>query len=349
LGFRFYKSVSVGKGVRLGVSKSGLGVSAGAPGLRYSVHSSGRTRKSVGIPGSGLRYDSYGSVTKGQSRRSQRSAAHAEPVPVAPPQRKTPLLAPKSEKSYVRGLNAFLRQDFPGALRFFREAATLDSGAVSAWLFAGVCSNDTGDGENAIKWFEGVVQSDAPLPDALMTKYVPPDAFQTSLLIAPSVMVEVPFDTLGAALILAELYQSAGNSEKAIGMVENLVDLAPDSPSLCLSLAELYHEAEMWEELATMPTKIENNDDLSAEVLRYKARGLRERGLYEGALELLKEALKSKKRHPDILKAVRYERGMTYEAMGKKPQARKDFERLFAEDSSYEDVRQRVESLLRKG
>jgi tetratricopeptide (TPR) repeat protein len=348
LGFRFYKSVSVGKGVRLGVSKSGLGVSAGVPGARYSVHSSGRTRKSAGIPGSGLRYDSQGSLKKGQSRSPQRSAAQAEPVAAALPQLKAPLLAPKSEKSYVKGLNAFLRQEFSGALGFFREAATLDRAAVSAWLFAGVCSNNVGDGENAITWFEGVVQADAPLPDALMIKYVPPGAFQTSLLITPSVTVEVPFDSLGAALILAECYQNSGNSEKAIGMVENLVGLVPESPPLCLSLAELYHESEMWEELATMPTKIENKDDLSAEVLRYKARGLRERGLYEGALELLREALKSKKRHPDILKAVRYERGITYEAMGKKPQARKDFERLFAEDSSYKDVRQRVERLLHK-
>jgi tetratricopeptide (TPR) repeat protein len=176
-----------------------------------------------------------------------------------------------------------------------------------------------------------------------MAKYVPVDAIQTSLLITPSVMVEVPFDSLGAALILAEIYQASGNSEKAIGMVENLVDLVPESPALCLSLAELYHGERMWEELATMPTKIENNDDLSAEVLRYKARGLRERGLHDGSLELLKEALKSKKRHPDVLKAARYERALTYEAMGKKPQARKDFERLFAEDSNFEDVAQRVQ------
>jgi hypothetical protein len=33
--------------------------------------------------------------------------------------------------------------------------------------------------------------------------------------------------------------------------------------------------------------------------------------------------------------------------MGKKPQARKDFERLFAEDSSYENVRERVEGLYK--
>ncbi|MGH2576685.1 MAG: DUF4236 domain-containing protein [Actinomycetota bacterium] len=33
----------LGKGVRLNLSKAGVGISAGIPGARYSVHSSGRT------------------------------------------------------------------------------------------------------------------------------------------------------------------------------------------------------------------------------------------------------------------------------------------------------------------
>jgi lipoprotein NlpI len=111
---------------------------------------------------------------------------------------------------------------------------------------------------------------------------------------------------------------------------------------LALSLSELYFQAGLWDELATMPVLIENTDDLSAEVLRYKARALRETGMAQGALELLREALKTKKRHPEILKAARYERGLTYESLGKKALARKDLERLFAEDPGYLDVRERL-------
>lgn len=93
-----------------------------------------------------------------------------------------------------------------------------------------------------------------------------------------------------------------------------------------------------------MPVRIENTDDLSAEVLRYKARAMRETGMLDGALEVLKEALRSKKRHPEIRKAARYERALTYEAMGKKPEASRDLERLYAEDPSFADVAQRVTS-----
>lgn len=75
MGFRLYKSVKLAKGVRLNVSKTGIGMSADIPGFRYSVHSSGRRTRTVGVPGSGAYYrtDSGGRRTAsrptGASRR----------------------------------------------------------------------------------------------------------------------------------------------------------------------------------------------------------------------------------------------------------------------------------------
>ena len=66
MGFRMRKSIKISKGVRLNVSKSGLGVSAGVKGARYSVHSSGRKTVTAGIPGSGL---SYSKSTGGTRKR----------------------------------------------------------------------------------------------------------------------------------------------------------------------------------------------------------------------------------------------------------------------------------------
>jgi len=42
MGFRMRKSISLAPGVRLNVSKRGVGMSVGAGGVRYSAHSSGR-------------------------------------------------------------------------------------------------------------------------------------------------------------------------------------------------------------------------------------------------------------------------------------------------------------------
>jgi hypothetical protein len=69
VGFRYYKRVNLGGGFHLNFSKTGVGISDGVPGARYSVHSSGRTVKTVGLPGTGLYYrkDTY---AKGSHSRS---------------------------------------------------------------------------------------------------------------------------------------------------------------------------------------------------------------------------------------------------------------------------------------
>jgi hypothetical protein len=54
MGFRMRKRITVAPGVRVNVSKRGIGASVGGKGGRYSVHSSGRRTVSAGsgvIPG----------------------------------------------------------------------------------------------------------------------------------------------------------------------------------------------------------------------------------------------------------------------------------------------------------
>jgi Protein of unknown function (DUF4236) len=72
--FRFRRSIKLGPGVRLNVSKTGIGASVGVRGARRSFHSSGRETTSVGIPGTGLGYVE----TRSSGRR--RTAAPAEPA-----------------------------------------------------------------------------------------------------------------------------------------------------------------------------------------------------------------------------------------------------------------------------
>ena len=54
MGFRFRKSINLGKGVKLNINKKSVGVSVGTKGVRYSVNSDGRKTTSIGIPGTGL-------------------------------------------------------------------------------------------------------------------------------------------------------------------------------------------------------------------------------------------------------------------------------------------------------
>lgn len=54
MGIRYRKSLNLGGGFRINISKSGIGYSWGAPGYRITHTASGKTRKTVSIPGTGI-------------------------------------------------------------------------------------------------------------------------------------------------------------------------------------------------------------------------------------------------------------------------------------------------------
>lgn len=70
MGLRFRKSIKIGNGAKLNINKKSVGFSVGGKGARYTVNSSGRRTKSVGIPGTGLSYVSTSGGRKSSSRSS---------------------------------------------------------------------------------------------------------------------------------------------------------------------------------------------------------------------------------------------------------------------------------------
>jgi Protein of unknown function (DUF4236) len=120
MGFRMRKSIKVAPGVRVNVSKRGVGASVGGKGGRYSVHSSGRKTASVG---SGVIPDVYYQKTvSGSARSASRTAAAPAPAPVAP--KKPGMFAPKGEKQLYKAIQA---QD---PQRSSRQASRIQT---SAW------------------------------------------------------------------------------------------------------------------------------------------------------------------------------------------------------------------------
>ena len=51
MGMRFSKSINLGGGLRMNLSKSGVGFSAGTKGFRVTKTAKGRTRTTASIPG----------------------------------------------------------------------------------------------------------------------------------------------------------------------------------------------------------------------------------------------------------------------------------------------------------
>lgn len=56
MGMRFRKSVKLGKGTRMNISKSGVGFSIGGKGLTLTKKADGGTRATVSAPGTGISY-----------------------------------------------------------------------------------------------------------------------------------------------------------------------------------------------------------------------------------------------------------------------------------------------------
>jgi Tfp pilus assembly protein PilF len=72
---------------------------------------------------------------------------------------------------------------------------------------------------------------------------------------------------------------------------------------------------------------------------------LRQKGLNDAAHEALKEALKARSRDASIRHLALLERADNYLAQGKKAMARKDLERVLAEDSTFNGVAERLSTL----
>jgi tetratricopeptide (TPR) repeat protein len=336
--FRMYKSVKLGKGVRLNLSKTGVGLSAGVKGARYSVHSSGRRTTSVGVPGSGV---SYRKTTSSKSRST--SARQRAPEPIAPVLPKAGLLAPKEEKIFVQGVTAYMQGRYEDALGSFMDVSVRDVGGGHAAeeFFAGLTLVALEQLDRAVYYFEAVLASDHTIPDGLMTKYGVGGDIEVA--VTPATTVRVPMSNLSVALMLAEAYQRIGKDQKAIELLESLGAIAPGQPAFALSLADLYLDAGKWDEVVRVTEGITaNEDDVSANILGFRAYAMVELGMSDAALVITKEALRSKKRSPELLWFARYVRGRAYEKAGKAGMARKEYETVYGENAHYGDVAARL-------
>ncbi len=172
MGMRFRRSVKLAPGVKLNLTKTGVGMTFGLKGAHYSVHSSGRRTTSYGLPGTGY----YQSVKSGATQHSNarpasggRRPARQVPqvaVPIDPTRviPKPGLFANPVEKAYYRGAIAYLRHDIAAARVAFEEVLRADPTCVSAYLFVGLAAAMVDDDASATRCLETVVASATRCP-----------------------------------------------------------------------------------------------------------------------------------------------------------------------------------------
>jgi tetratricopeptide (TPR) repeat protein len=318
------KSMKIAPGVRLNVSKSGVGASVGGKGGRYSVHSSGRRTTTVG---SGIVPGVYYQTSK--STGSTRSAAAA----TAPPSPKKPgLFAPKGEKELYKAIKA---QDVQAikSVGVKDEEFRLPSYSIAGLMMLG---SEPTEAERLLS--EAFATGKDPAEDKFVSNYL---FTRLELPLAQGVTAELPVNRDAVGLALAELKQDRGDLDGAIDIVEQL---EPTTYS-AVSLAELYARTERWDDVIELTEGMKNDDDASAFLCVLRGQAFRQQGFHDAAHEALKEALRSKARAAEIRHMALAARAQNYLALGKKAMARKDLERILAEDSSYEGVREQLAAL----
>lgn len=329
VGFRMRKSIKIAPGVRLNVSKSGVGASVGGRGARYSVHSSGRRTVSAGggvVPGV------YYQKSVG-GRRSRAKGRAAAPQHMAPPSAKKPgLFAAKGEKQLYKAIKA---QDVQAIKRAGEEHPDF---RLASYSVAGLMLL-TDDSETAKRLLEEAFAiGKDPAADRFVSTYL---FTRLELSIAAGVTAELPINRDAVGLALAEVKQDEGDIAGAIDVVEQL----EPTTYAAVSLAELYSLAGRWDDVVELSEGIKNEDDAAALLLVFRGRAFREQGFHDAAHEALKEALRSRSRAAAIRHLALAERAQNYLAQNKKGMARKDLERILAEDSTYEGVRERLAEL----
>ena len=300
MGLRFGKSIRIGKYIRLNISRSGIGFSAGVKGLRIGTGPRG-TRFTASLPGTGLSYVKQLSSGKASTRATD---------------------VPREEEEVA-------------ALQHFLAAAETEPSA--AIMAATLLEHDD---PRIPQLLEPVVTDDHDFPTALMEKYLDDD--QTVIDITRFTSATVPIDGMAAVLLLAESYQAQGRMYDALGVLEEVEELSGD-PAVTLSLCELYAITGRWDGVIDRAQQIPVADDVTFEIALIYGVAMHQKDLNEAAIRVFSTALRKKKGRPaTLVQEMLYARALAYEIVGRKAQAKKEFEKLYAENPSFRDVAERV-------
>lgn len=347
--FRFFRRVPVAKGLTMNISKTGLSFSAGPRGGAATLGTSG-ARGTMSLPGTGLFYtvDKRNLWSGSKQKRAGGQASAADPdreVPMGSPLELgffEKFLIPKEERIVVDGFKALVLGDHETALMAFEQAP---NSADARWI-AGMMRLKQREHARAEAHLNYALEHEDDL-GRLVSKYQVEVILK--LPITPELSAVARPRRRGTLLALTESYQDRGEMEKARACLETLFKELPEDPVVKLSLAELLMADEdpladnTAKEIVAMVGEVKNESDVHAALMFYKAKALHVLGLNKAAVSTLTVAYRrGKGRDPELLRAIRYERALTYEALNQNARARAEFEGLYADAPDYEDVANRL-------
>ena len=344
MSFRFWRRIRVAPGLTLNLSKSGGSLSFGPRGAKFTVGSRGK-RATVGLPVTGLFYTS--TLPSGKRPKHKEKISKDYVPSIRPADRLTMgffkrLTTPDDEEAFVDGCRELVLGNEVSALNQLRKAVHLADGAY----LAGFLALKRECFEEAKEYLTSAYKNYRKL-GTYFSKYG--ISAIMSLPITDEVSAHVGPDVRGILLALVEIFQRQKQWKDALDCLNRLQSLEPDNIVVKLSLAELLMEAKsddrnICRRVVRLAKGVENESEVHASLLLYKAKALKSLRLKEAARNVLTNALRRKKgRSDELLRALRYERALVYEDLGQHKRARSELEKLYSEAPDYEDVAARLE------
>ncbi|HEY8656314.1 MAG TPA: DUF4236 domain-containing protein [Candidatus Limnocylindria bacterium] len=343
MGLRFTRRVRLFPGVSVNLSKSGASMSFGVRGAHYTVGSRGR-RVTVGIPGTGLYYTQT-DRQRPTGARAGRGPAAAPAVPLVQPADRLRvgffkrLVTPPEERRFVDGLRAITQGQEDQAFADFSAASHLADGA----MFAGALALKRGLVGQAEQLIRSAVAHADQLGASLRQYGV---SSLLSLQITDELTAQLPHTRDGALLVLVEILQRAGRRDEALRTLDLIRAGSPDDPVVLASTCELLLDGGAdgdRQRVIALTEKVQNLTPVQTVLLLFRARALRQLKLPEAAVQVATAALARRAgRSDELLHELRYERALAYGELGNAKRSRADLERLYAEDSTFADVAQRL-------
>ena len=117
-------------------------------------------------------------------------------------------------------------------------------------------------------------------------------------------------------------------------VVLSFAELALDSPD----------DRALMDRVVRTSAHVDNETPVDTAILLYRGKALAALGLPDAAIDVLTLANRRRKDRPEaLLQQIRYDRAVLYDDTGQRARARREFERLYAADPEFEDIRERLE------
>ncbi len=329
-------------GITMNMGKTGSSFSFGPRGAKVTVGKNG-IRKTVGIPGTGLSYTTYNRYNNRQptqpSGTSTRTASTTAPQPFQSASGYIDagafggLFLSANEKKFVAGVKALMSGNSREAeVQLAQLPEVTDAEFVLAIIYF-----NAGDIAKSRHALENVVRNVQSL-GVLFRKFK--ISMDLSFPITEVVSVNLAPTALAVDLLRVEVFQRSGEIANACNILLEWYKRDNSNLLVKISLAELVLStsptSDQWlRTLLTMTEKIENDTPVHTALLLYRSMVFKQLKLYDCAQNVLSVISRKKKdRDAGLLVAIQEERAEIYELQGRNTEARRIWERLYAEDPS---------------